>query len=77
VFGILIASAAPDGIEHLAAQLGLSHAAAWAHAPLAGYEVGIGGSAWVRKAAAGLMGMLAIYVISLAAGRWLSRQKSA
>lgn len=76
VFGILLASAAPDGIEHLAAQLGLSHAAAWAHAPLAGYDAGVPGSPWLRRAAAGLTGMLVIYVVSLAAGRLLSRQRA-
>jgi hypothetical protein len=77
VFGILIASAAPDGIEHLAAQLGLAHTAFWAHAPLAGYSAGVPGPAWLRKAAAGLTGMLVIYVVSLAAGRLLSRQRNA
>jgi cobalt/nickel transport system permease protein len=77
VFGILIASAAPDGIEHLASQLGLSRTAFWAHAPLAGYSVGVPGPLWLRKAAAGLTGMLVIYVVSLAAGRLLSRQRSA
>jgi len=76
-FGILLASAAPDGIEHLAAQLGLAHTAAWAHAPLAGYDAGVPGPAWLRKAAAGFTGMLVIYVISLAAGRLLSRQRNA
>jgi cobalt/nickel transport system permease protein len=76
-FGILIASAAPDGIEHLAKQLGLTHTASWAHAPLAGYDAGVPGPAWLRKAAAGFTGMLVIYVVSLAAGRLLSRQRNA
>jgi cobalt/nickel transport system permease protein len=77
VFGILIASADPDGIQQLAAQLGLSGASAWAHAPLAGYDASVPGPVWLRKAAAGLTGMLVIYVVSLAAGRLLSRQRSA
>jgi cobalt/nickel transport system permease protein len=76
-FGLLIASAAPDGIERLAAQLGLAHAPAWIHAPLAGYDAGVPGPAWMRKAAAGLTGMLVIYVVSAAAARLLSRQRSA
>jgi len=75
--GLLIASAAPDGIEHLAAQLGLARGPLWLHAPLAGYDAGVPGPAWIRKAAAGLAGMLVIYVVSLAAGRLLSRQRSA
>jgi len=76
-FGLLIASASPDGIEHLAAQLGLAHTPAWLHAPLAGYDASVPGPAWMRKTAAGLMGMLLIYVVSLAAGRFLSRQRNA
>src|SRR5262249_25702445 len=38
VVGIVAASAAPDGIEHLAQQLGLTEAAGQFQSPLAGYE---------------------------------------
>jgi cobalt/nickel transport system permease protein len=60
--GVLVASAAPDGIFSLAAQLGLTvHAPAWLHAPLAGYEWQGPDSPWVRKASAGLAGLGLIY----------------
>jgi cobalt/nickel transport system permease protein len=84
VAGILIASAAPDGIQKLAAQTGLAAGApAWLHAPLADYQfhgfdaIGLS-SMWLRKAAAGLAGLLLIYVLihalSVLLGRAVSRR---
>lgn len=82
VIGILAASVAPDGIEQLAMQLGIaahspSWVTAWTHTPLAGYDAAVPGPAWLRKAAAGLSGMLLIYALCLATGRLLSRDRRA
>jgi len=72
VAGILIASTHPDGIEVLAA----SHAPVWMHAPLADYQAHGIESPWLRKSAAGIAGLVVIYVACFAAGRWI-RQRSA
>jgi cobalt/nickel transport system permease protein len=78
VAGILVASAAPDGIQHLAVQLGIAaQTPAWLHAPLADYQVGWAQPAWIRKTVAGLVGLALIYSICLATGRLLARLKSA
>jgi cobalt/nickel transport system permease protein len=79
--GFLFASTAPDGIERLGIQLGLATKTAF-HAPLADYTIGYFGagyfgSAWLRKATAGLAGLLLIYAVCVAAARWIGREKSA
>jgi len=74
--GFLFASTAPDGIERLGIQLGLATKTAF-HAPLADYTVGYFGAAWLRKATAGLAGLLLIYGVCVAAARWIGREKSA
>jgi cobalt/nickel transport system permease protein len=74
--GFLLASAAPDGIMRLSGDLGLATKTIL-HAPLADYAVGSFESLWLRKAAAGLTGMILIYGICAAAGRWMGRQRSA
>jgi hypothetical protein len=82
VVGFLVASAAPDGIERLGIQLGLT-AKTVLHAPLADYTFAdrtIGSlvtSAWVRRATAGLAGLLLIYAVCSAGARWLVRRRSA
>jgi cobalt/nickel transport system permease protein len=77
VGGVLLASAAPDGIQKLAAQIGISaHAPAWLHAPLADYEWQGMHSPWMRKASAGFTGMALLYGACLMTGRFLSRQRS-
>ena len=76
--GVLIASAAPDGIERLAAALGVAGpASAWHHAPLADYELRGIQSLWMRKALAGLAGLVLIYAACALFGRFLERQRSA
>lgn len=72
VAGILIASTHPDGIEILAR----AHSPAWLHAPLADYQAHDIQSPWLRKSAAGMAGLILIYLACLAAGRWI-RQRSA
>jgi cobalt/nickel transport system permease protein len=72
VAGILIASTHPDGIEILRAR----QTPAWLHAPLADYEAHGIASPWLRRSVAGLAGVILIYVVCLAASRWI-RQRSA
>jgi cobalt/nickel transport system permease protein len=75
--GFLVASAAPDGIQRLGIQMGLT-ATTVLHAPLADYTVGsFVESAWLRRATAGLAGLLLIYAMCAAAARWLVRRRSA
>lgn len=72
--GFLLASAAPDGIERLAADLGLSTRTVF-HAPLADYSLGSFQSGWVRRAAAALSGLLLIYAICALAAKRIGRAK--
>jgi cobalt/nickel transport system permease protein len=75
--GFLAASAAPDGIQRLGIQLGLT-ARTVLHAPLADYTFGsFVESAWVRRATAGLAGLLLIYAVCASTARWLVRRRSA
>src|SRR5579885_959836 len=60
--GILVGSAAPEVLEHLAASFGVTaHVPAWLHAPLADYEWKGLDSAWLRRASAALTGLALIY----------------
>lgn len=64
VGGALFASAHPDGIQWLAAHLGLRDFPAWTHAPLADYEApAVGPSPVARKAAAGFIGLGLVYAV--------------
>ena len=74
--GILLASTAPDGIQRLGAQMGLTGTPAF-HAPMADYSLGSFESAWVRKATAGLAGLVLIYGLCAATGRMIGRRRSA
>jgi cobalt/nickel transport system permease protein len=77
-FGILWASTAPENLQRVAAQLGISaHAPVWMHAPLADYEWQGSASLWLRKASAGLAGLALIYGICALTGKLLTRQRSA
>ncbi len=75
IAGFLIASTQPDGLEHLGLQLGLA-AKTTLRAPLADYSLPFLESAWVRKAAAGLAGLLAIYGVCSFLGRILVKPRS-
>jgi cobalt/nickel transport system permease protein len=76
--GILIGSAAPEVIEHLAASFGMAaHTPAWLHAPLADYEWKGLESVWLRRATAGLTGLALIYGACALTGRYIARQRSA
>ncbi|MBV8843963.1 MAG: energy-coupling factor ABC transporter permease [Bryobacterales bacterium] len=74
--GILIGSAAPEVIEHLAASFGIAaHAPAWMHAPLADYEWKGIESGWLRRASAALTGLALIYGACVIMGRFLARRR--
>jgi len=72
VAGFLIASTHPDGIEVLAR----AHSPAWLHSLFPDYQAHGISSPWLRKSVAGLAGLILIYLVCLAAGRWI-RQRSA
>ena len=76
VFGVLVASAAPDGLQQLAHKLGLTEQALWIFSPLAGYQIPAFSSEWMRRAAAGLLGIALIYLLCLATGRLLARRSA-
>lgn len=74
--GILVASTAPDGIQTLAAQLGISsQAPGWLHGPLADYEWKGLSSEWARKASAGFAGLALLYGVCLLTGRLVGRTR--
>ncbi len=75
--GFLIASANPDGLESLAAQLGITgRETSLVSTPLAGYSAHWLGASPAAKAAAGLTGLAAAAVLSAAVGLRLSRRRS-
>lgn len=76
VTGFVLASSAPDGIQKLALQLGLTTKSSF-HGPFADYSVTYFDSPWLRKATAGLAGLLVIYGICAAVGKMIARQRSA
>lgn len=70
VFGVVFASADPDGLEKLAANIGIAaREVTVVAAPVAGYEFDWLQSAWLRKVSAGLFGLLLIYGACVAIGR--------
>jgi hypothetical protein len=75
VTGFVLASSAPDGIQKLALQLGLNAKTSF-HGPLADYSVSYFESPWIRKATAGLAGLLVIYATCAAVGKMIARQRS-
>jgi len=75
--GVLFASANPDGLQQLADTLGIaSRAKPIMAAPLADYQAGFLQWAWLRKAGAGLMGIVLIYGACALLGRMVGRQRS-
>lgn len=77
VFGVLIASGAPDGLESLAEKAGFAaQARALLPTPLADYEAAFLGSEWGRKAVAGLAGLAVIYAVCAGLARYFSAQRS-
>lgn len=75
--GILVASAAPDGLERLAEQAGISsQATTLFKTGVADYEFQGLSTPWLRKPLAGLLGLGAIYVVCLGMGRMLRGRRA-
>ena len=76
--GFLIASSLPDGLEHLAEAIGITGLErAVLAAPMPDYEAKWLGGDWLQKAGAGLFGLIVTAAVCWAAGRWISRWRSA
>ncbi len=74
-FGVVFASASPDGIWKLAEQTGIaSRAASLVETPFSGYSLQGISNSWMAKAGAGVAGVLLIFGVTLALGR-LSRRR--
>jgi len=76
IAGFLLASTAPDGIQKLGIQLGLTAQTRFP-APLADYSTSGIDSVWLRRATAGLAGLLVVYGACLATGKVIARRRSA
>ena len=74
--GFLLASAAPDAIENLGQTLRIGAKSSFP-TPMANYTVGSFESAWLRKATAGLTGLLLICGVCAAGARMITRRRSA
>jgi cobalt/nickel transport system permease protein len=77
VVGVAVASAAPDGLERLAENLGIAHRARvlW-ETPLADYEARFLSGSWVRRAAAALAGIGITAAVLMATAKLLQRRRS-
>jgi cobalt/nickel transport system permease protein len=68
--GVVVASTAPDGIEQLAKQTGISNRATTLIAtPLKDYQAGFLGSGWPAQAGAGLIGLALVGGVCVVAAR--------
>ena len=75
VFGILIASTAPDGLQKVAERAGVAGQATTLYkTALADYQWQGLESTWLRKAVAGLAGLAAIYTLCMALGAVIRRR---
>lgn len=78
VVGVMFASAAPDGLERLAENLGIaSQAKALLVTPFADYHTNFVQSEWLKKASAGVVGLALIYGACVLFGRAVARRRSA
>ena len=76
--GVWLASAEPDGLENLADGLGIaSRAKSLVPTPLADYQTAWLTSAWVSRAAAGLVGLILVFGAALLFSRFATRRKGA
>jgi cobalt/nickel transport system permease protein len=73
--GILIASTLPDGLEHLARSLGMPFGHAAFASPLGYYYIQALGTQWFSRAAAGIVGLILIYVVCTLGGHLLARAR--
>ena len=76
--GFLVVSAAPDGLERLAAEVGLEgKETVFFQSPLADYEAAAAAHPWIRKAAPGVIGLALAYALIALLARYGLRQRSA
>lgn len=76
--GVFLASEAPDVLEDVLGRTGIAEGAGqWLRAPLADYQAPLASSPGVARAAAGLLGILLIYIAGRAATRILIRRRKA
>lgn len=75
--GVLIASASPDGLEKLAERAGFAgRAKALVATPLADYSLPWAGGEWAGKAAAGIAGVVIVFLLCVTAARILRARQS-
>lgn len=74
--GFVFASAAPDGLQKIGIQFGITAGSAF-HAPLADYTLPFWVSSWGRRAVAGLVGLALVYGACAWIGRMLARRGEA
>jgi cobalt/nickel transport system permease protein len=76
--GVLVAAAAPDGIQKLGIQTGIaSRAQALFSTPFTGYQAAFLAAGWQRKTLGGLAGLALVYGACLLFGRAVARKRSA
>jgi cobalt/nickel transport system permease protein len=76
--GVLLAAAAPDGIQKLGRQTGIaSRAHALFSTPFTDYQAAFLAAGWERKALGGLAGLALVYGVCLIFGRAVARRRSA
>jgi hypothetical protein len=76
VVGVLFASSLPDGLEDVAEKAGFAGQARNLFAtPLSDYEFSLVKGDWLRKASAGLAGLILVYGACLMLGRLVIRPR--
>jgi len=76
--GVLVASAAPDGIQRLGIQTGIAaRAQSLISTPFAGYQAAFLQTAWERKVVGGLAGLVLVTCACLIFSRVAARKRSA
>ncbi len=73
--GVLIASTLPDGLENVAKTLGMRFGQPAFVSPLRYYRIEAFGSEWFSRTAAGIFGLVLIYVICALGGHLLARAR--
>lgn len=76
IFGVLVASSDPDGLETVAESLGFASRAAepGAWTPFADYETAPLGSGWLSQVLAGLVGISLMYCFGILFARWVRKK---
>lgn len=74
--GVLIASQAPDGIEQIGKQTGLTAFTKSFTSPLAGYQMHGVDALWLRRVLGGLAGVVIVYLMVLVVGCVVARRQT-